>query len=69
MATLTQTRPQVRTELTLSDRCDRCGAAAQTQFVLPSGHDLLVCGHHDRKHRKALTDGGAQVAYSTAEQF
>ena len=38
----TLTRPQ----LTLADRCDRCGAAAKVRAVLPKGGELLFCGHH-----------------------
>ena len=34
-------------ELTLKDRCDSCGAAAQAQFsVDPELPHVLVCGHH-----------------------
>src|SRR3712207_1259185 len=40
--TSTLTRPQ----LTTSDRCGRCGAAARVRAVLPSGGELLFCGHH-----------------------
>jgi hypothetical protein len=42
----TLTRP----ELTAADRCDRCGAAAQVRAILPSGGELLFCGHHAREH-------------------
>jgi hypothetical protein len=42
----TLTRP----ELTAADRCDRCGAAAKVRAVLPSGGELLFCGHHARAH-------------------
>ena len=39
-----------RPELTAADRCDRCGAAAKVRAVLPSGGELLFCGHHARAH-------------------
>ena len=45
-----------RPELTAADRCDRCGAAAQVRAVLPSGGELLFCGHHARKHNQRLVD-------------
>ena len=48
--TSTLTRP----ELTAADRCDRCGAAAQVRAVLPSGGELLFCGHHARQHNERL---------------
>ncbi|MGH3818848.1 MAG: DUF7455 domain-containing protein, partial [Pseudonocardiaceae bacterium] len=48
--TSTLTRP----ELTASDRCDRCGAAARVRAVLPSGGELLFCNHHAREHSSKL---------------
>ena len=48
----TLTRP----ELTASDRCDRCGAAAKVRAVLPSGGELLFCGHHARAHEAKLKE-------------
>lgn len=55
--TSTLTRP----ELTASDRCDRCGAAAQVRVILPSGGELLFCGHHAREHQPRLRELSAQV--------
>ena len=46
----TLTRP----ELTAADRCDRCGAAAKLRAVLPSGGELLFCGHHAREFESGL---------------
>ena len=37
------------------DRCDRCGAQAYVQALLPSGLELLFCAHHNRQHSSALT--------------
>jgi len=48
----TLTRP----ELTASDRCDRCGAAAQVRAVLPSCGALLFCGHHARAPEAMLKE-------------
>ncbi len=45
-----------RPDLTAADRCDRCGAAAQVRAVLPSGGELLFCGHHARKHKERLRE-------------
>ncbi|MEN3302796.1 hypothetical protein [Pseudonocardia sp.] len=53
----TLTRP----ELTLADRCDRCGAAAKARAVLPSGGELLFCGHHARAHEDKLRELKADV--------
>lgn len=48
----TLTRP----ELSASDRCDRCGAAAKVRAVLPSGGELLFCDHHARTHGPKLRE-------------
>lgn len=52
MTTGTLTRP----ELTAADRCDRCGAGAQFRAILPSGGELLFCGHHAREHKAKLAE-------------
>jgi hypothetical protein len=48
----TLTRP----ELTAADRCDRCGAPAKLRAILPSGGELLFCGHHAREFEAGLRD-------------
>jgi len=50
-----------RPDLTAADRCDRCGAAAQARVILPSGGELLFCGHHARKHTEALRELAADI--------
>ncbi|MFE2758146.1 hypothetical protein ACFXGA_39730 [Actinosynnema sp. NPDC059335] len=55
--TTTLTRPA----LTAADRCDRCGAAAQVRAVLPSGGELLFCGHHAREHSSKLRELAAEL--------
>ncbi|MDY6055528.1 hypothetical protein [Micrococcus sp.] len=40
--------------LTRADRCDRCDAQAYVRAVLPSGGELLFCGHHARDVEGAL---------------
>lgn len=53
----TLTRP----ELTAADRCDRCGAAAKLRAVLPSGGELLFCGHHGREFEPRLREMEAEL--------
>ena len=53
----TLTRP----DLTAADRCDRCGAAAQVRAILPSGGELLFCGHHARAHGDKMRELDIQV--------
>jgi hypothetical protein len=55
--TPTLTRP----ELTAADRCDRCGAAARVRAILPSGGELLFCGHHAREHQDRLRELEAEL--------
>ncbi len=53
----TLTRP----ELTAADRCDRCGAAAKLRALLPSGGELLFCGHHAREFEPRLREMAAEL--------
>ncbi|MDV6014468.1 hypothetical protein [Haloechinothrix sp. LS1_15] len=55
--TTTLTRP----ELTAADRCDRCSAAAKVRAILPTGGELLFCGHHAREHKAKLAELDAEI--------
>lgn len=46
--------------LTLADRCDKCGAEARVRVIMPSGFDLLFCGHHEREYAAVLLAVGAR---------
>jgi hypothetical protein len=50
-----------RPELTAADRCDRCGAAAKVRAILPSGGELLFCGHHAHEHEARLQELEAEL--------
>lgn len=52
--TVEEAAAAVTPPLTLSDRCDRCGAAAKIRAVYTSG-DLLFCGHHAHEYKETLT--------------
>lgn len=52
--------------LTVSDRCDRCGAQALVRVVLPYG-ELLFCGHHYAKHAPTLGPVAVRVEDYTEE--
>jgi hypothetical protein len=41
-------------ELTVLDRCDRCGAQAYVRATLHVGGELLFCAHHGREHLPVL---------------
>ncbi|HEY0356984.1 MAG TPA: hypothetical protein VGD11_00300 [Mycobacteriales bacterium] len=51
---------QVR-KLAIADRCDSCGAQAFVLTTMPSGHELLFCGHHFSKNEPVLASQGATV--------
>jgi hypothetical protein len=50
--------PEKPAELTLNDRCDRCGAEALVRIVFPDGKDLIMCNHHTNEHELALVAAG-----------
>lgn len=56
--------PLTAPPLTGHDRCDRCGAAARVRAVLPSGGELLFCGHHGREHGPRLLELAADLRSS-----
>lgn len=43
-------------DLTVADRCDRCGAQAYVRVTLGEGLELLFCAHHGRKYEEKLRD-------------
>lgn len=47
--------------LTALDRCDRCGAQASIRVILPTGGELLFCGHHGRQHHDRLEQLAAVI--------
>ena len=61
--------PATSVKLTAADRCDSCGAQARSRVVLPSGRDLLFCGHHLIKNSTELALEGAVVTDSLEALF
>jgi hypothetical protein len=53
-------------ELTAVDRCDRCGAQAYVRALLPSGGELLFCGHHGKEYAAGLRAASASISDQTA---
>lgn len=48
-------------QLSIDDRCDRCGAQAYVRVRLHDGGDLYFCAHHYSKHSDALADVAEEV--------
>lgn len=61
MGTPVEDVPQKAVTLTLTDRCDACGAAAQVVAEKPGHADLMFCGHHSTDHGPALLAGGWEI--------
>lgn len=51
-------------ELTVTDRCDRCGAQAYVRTVLGSGSELFFCNHHWHDNENRLR----QIAVNIQDQ-
>jgi hypothetical protein len=63
--TLTTTPPT--DELVVPFHCDRCGALAKVRVVLPSGSDLVFCGHHAREYEGKLRDIAVDIIATDSE--
>ncbi|MEU4618647.1 hypothetical protein AB0G04_01525 [Actinoplanes sp. NPDC023801] len=53
--------PEIDTVGEMTERCDRCGAAAKLEVVLASGGDLAFCGHHANRHRTDITRVASRI--------
>ena len=53
--------------LTALDRCDRCTSQAYVRATLPTGLELLFCGHHSAEHHDKLVLAGASFHDETAK--
>jgi hypothetical protein len=53
---MTQTLLPPRLEVvpSMSERCDRCAAAAKLHITLAVGGDLVFCGHHANRHTEEI---------------
>ena len=63
--TLTTTPPT--DDLVIPFHCDRCGALAKVRVVLPSGSDLVFCGHHAREYESKLRDIAVDIIDTDGE--
>ncbi|GAB1643285.1 hypothetical protein [Krasilnikovia sp. MM14-A1259] len=59
--TATALSPEIRTVASLSERCDRCSAAAKLEVTVAGGGSLAFCGHHSNKHAADIARVAARV--------
>lgn len=52
-------------QLTVADRCDRCGAQAYVRVTLPTGQ-LFFCAHHGRTLGPALAEIATEILDESA---
>ncbi len=53
--------PEIISIDSLTERCDRCGAAAKLQVVLTAGGELAFCGHHAKKYAHGLAPVATKI--------
>ena len=53
--------PEITTAASLTDRCDRCSAAAKLVVTLTSGGELAFCGHHANRLRDDIVRVGERI--------
>lgn len=46
----------IASQLTIADRCDRCGAQAYVRATMESGFDLVLCAHHFHENESRLRE-------------
>jgi hypothetical protein len=51
-------------ELTIFERCDRCGCEAKVRAVFGNQAELLFCGRHYRQHKNQLMQTATAVQLS-----
>jgi hypothetical protein len=55
-------RPATHIAPELTERCDRCGAAAKLSVALVGGGELAFCGHHGNRYAEHILSIAARVA-------
>ena len=54
--------PEITTVASLTERCDRCNAAARLTVTLTSGGELAFCGHHANRHHEDIARVAERIA-------
>ena len=53
--------PEITTVASMTERCDRCSAAAKLTVTLARGGELAFCGHHANKHHDDIVRVGERI--------
>ncbi|WP_433827429.1 DUF7455 domain-containing protein [Actinoplanes sp. CA-015351] len=53
--------PEIDTVGELTERCDRCGAAAKLEVEVSSGGELAFCGHHANRYDADILRIGSKI--------
>jgi len=53
--------PEITTVAAMTERCDRCSAAAKLVVTLTSGGELAFCGHHANRHSDDIARVGERI--------
>jgi hypothetical protein len=58
-------RPATHVAPELTERCDRCGAAAKLSVSLTGGGELAFCGHHGNLYADMILASADRVVLET----
>jgi hypothetical protein len=45
----------------ITERCDRCGAAGKLRAFLPTGGELMFCGHHANRYAPNIRESAVSI--------
>jgi hypothetical protein len=54
-------RPATHVAPELTERCDRCGAAAKLSVAFTAGGELAFCGHHGNRYADHILSMASRV--------
>jgi hypothetical protein len=58
-------RPATQVTPELTERCDKCGAAAKLSVALTAGGELAFCGHHGNSYAETILASADSVVLET----
>ncbi len=61
MSQTLMSRPATQVAPELTERCDKCGAAAKVVVSLTAGGELAFCGHHGNRYAVTILASADRV--------